>query len=287
MERTDRNIRFFGKEGQDRLRAAKVAVVGAGGLGSHVCQQLAYLGVGEIRPIDYEELDATNLNRYVTAHADDPVPGSRKVDLCERLIKRVDPTIVVRKIHAPLRSAEAFEVIRTSDYVFGCLDNEGSRLVLTELCSAHACSYFDLATEIMPGDEPNYGGRVCVAWDGNGCLVCLDEIDLQEAQRDLANSAAKRDAQAIYGVGADLLDNKGPSVVSINGVIASLGVTEFMLMTTGVRTPRRLLTYRGHLGIVAVNADKPITNCYYCRGIRGLKEAAGTERYLSAVNDGD
>lgn len=281
MERTDRNIRFFGREGQDRLRTAKVAVVGAGGLGSHVCQQLAYLGVGEIRPIDYEELDVTNLNRYVTAYADDPIPGSKKVDLCERLIKRVDPTIVVRKIHAPLRSGKAFEAIRTADYVFGCLDNEGSRLILTELCSAYALSYFDLATEIIPGNEPSYGGRVCAAWDENGCLVCLDELDLQEAQRDLANPAAKRDVQAIYGVNAGMLDNKGPSVVSINGVVASLGVTEFMLMATGIRAPRRLLTYRGHLGIVAANADKPAADCYYCRGLRGLKEAAGTERYLT------
>lgn len=280
MERSDRNTRFFGKDGQDRLRAAKVAIIGAGGLGSHVCQQLAYLGVGEIRPIDHEELDVTNLNRYVTAYSDDLIPGSRKVDLCERLILRIDPSIVVQKVHAPLRSAEAFQAIRSADYVFGCLDNEGSRLILTELCSAYARSYFDLATEIIPGDEPTYGGRVCVTWNGNGCLVCLDELDLQEAQRDLANSAARRDVQAIYGVDAGLLNNKGPSVVSINGVIASLGVTEFMLMATGIREPRKLLTYRGHLGIVAANTDKPTPDCYYCRGIRGCKEAAGTERYL-------
>jgi molybdopterin/thiamine biosynthesis adenylyltransferase len=281
MDRTDRNIRFFGKDGQDRLRAATLAVVGGGGLGSHVCQQLAYLGVGEIRPIDYEELDVTNLNRYVTAYADDPVTGTRKVDLCERLIKRIDPTIAVRKVHAPLRSAEAFQAIQSADYIFGCLDNEGSRLVLTELCSAYALPYVDLATEIFPGEAPNYGGRVCIAWDGNGCLVCLDQIDLQEAQSDLASRAAKRDVRAIYGVDAEDLGNKGPSVVSINGVIASLGVTEFMLMATGIREPRRLLTYRGHLGIVAANADRPNHDCYYCRGVRGLRDSAGMARYLT------
>lgn len=281
MERFDRNTRFFGKRGQETLRAAKVAVVGAGGLGTHVCQQLAYLGVGEIRPIDHEELDTTNLNRYVTAYADDPVPGSRKVDLCERLILRIDPSIIVNKIYAPLRSAEAFQAIQSADYVFGCLDNEGSRLILTELCSAYARPYIDLATEIIPGNEPTFGGRVCVAWNGTGCLVCLDELDLSEAQGDLANPVARRDVQAIYGVDADYLNSKGPSVVSINGMIASLGVTEFMLMATGVREPRKLLTYRGHLGIVATNTDKPTQDCYYCRGIRGCMEAAGTDRYLA------
>src|SRR3989344_4723028 len=246
MERSDRNIRFFGKEGQNRLRTAKVTVIGAGGLGTHVCQQLAYLGVGEIRTIDYEELDITNLNRYVTAYADDLIPGSPKVDLCERLIRRIDPSIVVRKIHAPLRSTEAFHAIQTADYVFGCLDNEGSRLVLTELCSAYARTYFDLATEIVPGNEPIFGGRVCAVWDGNGCPVCLDVLNLREAQRELANPAVQRDIQAIYGVDINLLGNTGPSVVSINGVVASLAVTEFMLMETGVREPRRLLVYYGH-----------------------------------------
>lgn len=281
MERSDRNIRFFGKDGQDRLRTAKVAVVGAGGLGTHVCQQLAYLGVGEIRPIDHEELDITNLNRYVSAYSDDHIPGSHKVDLCERMILRIDPGIVVRKVCAPLRNKEAFHTIRTADYVFGCLDNEGSRLVLTELCSAYARPYFDLATEIIPGDEPSYGGRVCVTWNGNGCLVCLDMLDLREAQRDLASPAAERDIRAIYGVDVRLLGNTGPSVVSVNGVVASLGVTEFMLMVTGIREPRRLLTYHGHRGIVATNTDKSSPDCYYCRGIRGCEAAAGTERYIT------
>jgi hypothetical protein len=281
MERSDRNIRFFGKDGQDRLRTAKVVVVGAGGLGTHVCQQLAYIGVGEIRPIDQEELDVTNLNRYVSAYNDDPIPGSRKVDLCERMILRIDPGIVVRKVYAPLRSKKSFHAIRTADYVFGCLDNEGSRLVLTELCSAYARPYFDLATEIIPGDEPCYGGRLCVTWNGNGCLVCLDMLDLREAQRDLANPAAEHDIRAIYGVDAHLPGNTGPSVVSVNGVVASLGVTEFMLMVTGIREPRRLLTYHGHRGIVAANTDKSSPDCYYCRGIRGCEAAAGVERYLA------
>lgn len=280
MERSDRNTRFFGKEGQDKLRAAKVAVVGAGGLGTHVCQQLAYLGVGEIRPIDQEELDVTNLNRYVSAEGTDPIPGSRKVDLCERLIGRIDQTIVVQIVHAPLRSKEAFEAICTADYIFGCLDNDGSRLVLTELCSAYARPYFDLATEITPDNEPSYGGRACISWDGSGCMVCLDEIDLHDAQHELADPAAQRDVQAIYGIPADQLSEKGPSVISINGLIASLGVTEFMLMVTGIRKPHRLLKYYGHRGIVVVSTDKPAPDCYYCLNIHGSKEAAGIERYI-------
>ena len=74
--RFDRNILFFGKEGQKRLSNASVAVVGVGGLGTHVVQQLALLGVGGLVLIDSEELDDTNRNRYVGVRHDDPVPGT-------------------------------------------------------------------------------------------------------------------------------------------------------------------------------------------------------------------
>ena len=62
--RYDRSIRFFAQEGQDRLAATTVAVVGIGGLGT-VVQQLAPLGVGQLFLIDHEELEDTNRNRYV------------------------------------------------------------------------------------------------------------------------------------------------------------------------------------------------------------------------------
>src|SRR3546814_19500003 len=61
------------------------------------------------------------------------------------------------------------------------------------------------------------------------------------------------------------LSSAGPSVVSLNGVVASLGVTEFMLAVTGIRSaPRGLLTYRGHMGIVSAHADPPLPDCYFC-----------------------
>ena len=58
-DRYDRNIRFFGQEGQDRLAACSVAVVGVGGLGTHVVQQLALLGIGKLALIDKGELKET------------------------------------------------------------------------------------------------------------------------------------------------------------------------------------------------------------------------------------
>jgi hypothetical protein len=279
MERLDRNIRFFGREGQDRLNRASVAVVGCGGLGSHVVQQLAYLGVSKLALIDHEELDVTNKNRYVTAYADDPATGAKKVDLAKREVQLINPKVEVLTISEELRSRSAFREIALANYVFGCLDNDGARLVLAELCAAYRRPYFDLATEIVPGSRPVYGGRLFVAWGDNGCLICRGLLDLVEARADLESVTARQDRTTLYGVPVDALREVGPSVVSINGVVASLAVTEFGVAVSGLRRPHTLLTYRADLGRVTVNADPPSKNCYYCKEVYGMGKQADVERY--------
>jgi ThiF family protein len=276
----DRNERFFGKEGQEKIASTHVALVGVGGLGTHVAQQLALLGVGELGLIDSEELDATNLNRYVGARYDDPIPGTPKVDIGERLIKSISPDIQVTKVFDSLVSQKAYDEIAKSACVFGCLDSEGARLILNEICAAYNKRYIDLASDITPDDTLKYGGRVFVEWDGVGCLVCCDEIDIVEAQLDLAGPEGKRTRAAIYGLDPTLLDRVGPSVVSINGVVASLGVTEFMVAVTGTRAPKRLLYYYGHTGKVVLSMTDPLGDCYYCGHIRTNGDTSGITQYL-------
>src|SRR5882672_11585793 len=113
--RYDRSIRFFGEEGQQKLRNTRAAIVGVGGVGSHMAQQLALLGVGSIALTDPEELDETNRNRYVTARACDNVPGTPKVDIGERLIKEINPLVEVVKVQDSLVSNAGFRAVLRSD----------------------------------------------------------------------------------------------------------------------------------------------------------------------------
>ena len=279
--RFDRQVALFGEEGQEKIGAARVAVAGAGGLGSHAIQQLALLGVRDFAVIDSEELSDTNRNRYVTARFDDPVPGTLKTDIAERLIKAIDPDAVVRKIPDSIVSVDAFDAIIKADYVFGCLDSEGARLVLNELCAAYTRPYFDLASDIVPGGAPEYGGRICVSiWEEYGCLVCRGLLDLEEAQLDLAGPNARKDREAIYGVDRAALGRSGPSVVSINGVVASLAVTEFMVTATGLRAPKAAINYYGKLGRLTSPVDPPTPDCYYCLAVKGRREEADVQHYL-------
>lgn len=117
-------------------------------------------------------------------------------------------------------------------------------------------------------------------WNDYGCLICRDLVDLEEAQIDLAGPDAQRDREAIYGVDRGVLGRSGPSVVSINGVVASLAVTEFMVAATGLRVPKAVVNYYGKMGRLTSPTDAPSPDCYYCLTVKGLGKRADVQHYV-------
>jgi len=150
--------------------------------------------------------------------------------------------------------------------IFGCVDRDVHRLELTETCAKHRKPYLDLASDTGGGDDPWYGGRV-VFCNGNGCLVCLKLLDQEQMALDSMTPTERAADERVYGVDRGALGQQGPSVVSVNGVVASLAVIEFMVHVTELREPRRQLTYRGDLGVVTKSLDQPEDGCYYCQGL--------------------
>ncbi len=275
--RFDRQIALFGKEGQERLAKAHAVVIGAGGLGSHIVQQLAFLGVGRLTIVDPQTVEESNLNRLVGATSSDV--GQLKVDVAARLVSTVDPSIEVRAIAHELHDTDAFDAVKAADVICGCVDHDGPRAILTELSAAYEKPYFDVASEVIPGIEPAYGGRMVCSHGGNGCLSCLDELSLEDVREYFQDPGGRDEESRLYGVPRSELEESGPSVVSINGVVASLAVTEFMVLVTGLRLPHRLLRYHGRLGKVTVGVDPPLPSCFYCKSVYGLREKAVVERY--------
>lgn len=263
--------------GQERIARSSVVVVGLGGVGSHVVQQLALLGVGSLALIDPQAVEESNLNRLVGASPSDI--GKRKVDVAVRLVEGIDPEINTLSVGEELRHAEAFDAVRAAGIVFGCVDHDGPRLVLTEVCAAYAKPYFDIAADVVASGGIAYGGRVVYSNGGQGCLSCLGELSLDEVGRYFKDDAARIEESRLYGVPTENLDETGPSVVSLNGVVASLAVTEFMILVSGLGSPQRLLRYHGHRGKVTVGTDPSAPDCFYCKSVYGLGERAGVERY--------
>lgn len=279
-EQFDRNVRFFGVEGQEIISSLTVCIAGVGGLGSHVVQQLVHLGVRNFILIDPECLDITNMNRYVGATLQDALDKLPKVDIAERLILSICPEATVTKLQDTVISADAFELAKTAGYLFGCFDDDGPRFIMNELCSAYEVPYIDLASDIHTDGDMIYGGRVVTVLDSHSCLSCIGELDQDEIQNALNDPEVKQIKKDLYGVKDKFLNEKGPSVVSINGTVASLGVTEFMVSVTGVRSAKRYITYRGDQAKTTVRNERETKDCFCCNVLRGMREGANVERYV-------
>jgi molybdopterin/thiamine biosynthesis adenylyltransferase len=181
-------------------------------------------------------------------------------------IRRINPGSLVEAFHGRIGDPDAEPLLAWGDVVFGCVDRDLHRLELIEVCARYGKAYFDLASDIGGGDDRWYGGRL-VACIGHGCLVCWKLLDQEQMALDRMSPTEREADNRIYGVDRGALRQAGPSVVSINGAVASLAVTEFMVHVTGLRDPIGQLTYRGDLGVVRRSLDPPEEGCYYCAGL--------------------
>lgn len=278
--RFKRQILAFGDEGQRNLVSTRVGIVGLGGLGSHISQALAYLGVRSFVLVDDDVVEVTNLNRLIGAAQGDL--GMPKVSIASRTILTIAPDASVQILQRSLRSPEAFAALCECNVIFGCLDNDGARLILTEMAAAYSIPLIDSASEIGLGEngKPDFwGGRVLFALAGLHCAVCAGQVDLEVARQELETGPEKQFRQNHgYGLGEHV---PAPAVVSLNGVIANLAVTEFLVFVTGLREPAYLLTYKAERGVVTLNTDPPSENCYVCNSVAGKGSLANVERYLS------
>ena len=263
--RYSRQIALFGSEGQDRIATTSAAIVGIGGLGSHLAQQLAYLGVVDFILIDSDAVSMSNLNRLIGAEHTDV--GALKVEVADREIRLVQPDATVDIAAAQFVADKAPEALKRADVLFGCVDDDVARLELVRHASVHALPYVDLASDVASTGE--FGGRVVFAKDGERCLSCLGELDQHALARAQMTEEQRAADDKIYGIERNALADSGPSVVSVNGVVASLAVTEFMVWRTGLREPAGYLNYRGDRGTVGSRADPKRTYCHYCMTLWG------------------
>ncbi len=286
--RFNRQIQLFGAAGQRRIEEARIVLLGCGGLGMHVIQQLAYLGVQHWTLLDHDEVDETSLNRLVTTVPDDE--GAMKLEIATRLIRSLHPAAQIDPIDGLLGDPEIedrlAQRVAGADLVIGCFDNETPRLHTTKLGSDHGVPYIDAATDVVDVEGGlSYGGRVIVAHDGTGCLACLDILDLRELRREQMTPEQRAEHDRIYGIDHGDLEGSGPSVVTLNGVVASLACTEAMMILTGLRDPNRQLTYRGDLGGVSRNTTTGNPDCAFCAHWRERRAGVPKRGTSSQVTD--
>src|SRR5580704_11504692 len=121
-----------GVEGQKRLKAARVLLVGAGGLGSPLALYLSAAGVGTLGIVDFDKVDVTNLQRQVVHGTADV--GRSKIDSAAERIYDINPYVNVERFETRLTSENALEIIREFDIVVDGTDNFATRYLVNDAC---------------------------------------------------------------------------------------------------------------------------------------------------------
>ena len=156
-ERYSRQILLFGEEGQERLKKAKVFIAGAGGLGCPIALYLAVAGIGEIRLVDRDIVDRTNLNRQVL-HWESDI-GELKARSAEAKLREANPDIRVEALAVTIDETNVRDLVAGADLIVDAMDNFPTRYLLNRealrsgvpLIHGAIRGFDGQATTIIPG----------------------------------------------------------------------------------------------------------------------------------------
>jgi molybdopterin-synthase adenylyltransferase len=267
----DRQVRAFGTYAQSSLGRLRVAVVGLGGTGSLVVQQLSHLGVKNFLLIDPDIVEATNLNRL--SHATSQDIGIDKVFVARRQILALAPSATVTTSTDDVVRARVAIQLKDVDFIFACTDSHGSRSVIQQIAYQYLIPCVDMGTTIVAtgaGQVRHVHGRVQLLSAGLPCLHCTGLLNSAEVRRDMMSHWERQLDPYIVGH-----REPAPAVISINSTVSSLAVTMFLQCTVGLPGDSRYLLYdaiRSSVRPVKAARDK---DCFICSpsGVLGKGDA--------------
>lgn len=193
--------------GQQRIKAAKVLCIGAGGLGSPVLMYLAAAGVGTLGIVDFDVVEESNLQRQII-HGQSDI-GTSKVESAKRKISEINPFVRVLTHDVRLDTSNILEIFKDYDLVIDGTDNFATRYLINDACVL-------LSKPLIWGSVLRFDGQVSVFWSEHGpCYRCLHPTPPQ----DVPNCAEA----GVLGV--------------LCASIASIQATEAVKLITGIGEP--------------------------------------------------
>jgi molybdopterin/thiamine biosynthesis adenylyltransferase len=260
----DRNVRALGGAVQQTLGDLRVGVVGCGGTGSAVAEQLVRLGVRNLILFDPDELSGSNVTRVYGSTAADI--GKTKVDTLAAHLKRIAPDTRCDLVTSMITMLPAARQLCSSDIVFGCTDENAGRLVLSRFATYLLTPVFDsgvLVSSDARGILRGIDGRVTTLVPGQACLVCRGRIDLARAGAELLTPDERRRRED-EGY-APALGHTEPAVVTFTTLVAATAVSEVLERFIGYGPEPRPseVLLRCHDREISTNVDTPRAG-HYC-----------------------
>ena len=229
--RFDRQVRLFGQAGQARLRALDVAVIGAGGGGSILIEQLARLGLGRLTIVDPDAVEIHNLSRIMGATIADARRKVKKVLVAARNVRAIDPAIVVEQVEGDIAELDVARRVLDCDYMFLATDTATARLVANAIAQTFLIPLIQIGAKV----DTNRAGEIEQIYTAvrpvlarRGCLNCAGLIDPGALAREAASPEECRNQN--YLGDPEIID---PSVTTLNAASASGALNVFLMATIG------------------------------------------------------
>ncbi|HQC82239.1 MAG TPA: ThiF family adenylyltransferase [Bacillota bacterium] len=243
---------FLGESLDDVLENCLIGIVGLGGGGSQIVQQLAHIGFKHYVLYDYDEIEDTNLNRLVGATKLDVELRLSKMIIAVRLIRGLVPDAVITKVNR--RWQEEPDYLKPCDIIFGCLDGYQNRAELEAYTRRSLIPYIDIGMDVKKVDNepPRMSGQVIASIPGFPCMKCYGFLN----ESVLAEEAMRYGAAGFR-----------PQVIWSNGVLAStaVGIAMNLLMNWTEKCDVQTLYYEydGNKGTIKphLKCEMPWKSC--------------------------
>lgn len=239
MERFERQLKIFGKNGQKLIQKIKLCVVGVGGNGSAFLIMAIRFGFRFFYLIDPDKLELSNMNRFFLGGLKDV--GRLKVEVAKETLLRFDENIVCQFIPKYVQSVEAREALKKCDGVMGCVDNDDTRIFVQKICLELKKWLLDFGSGGVVREEKLtvLGSRACLYLPGNACLGCMGFLQEPLPQARI-------------------------SLVTPNAAIVSAGIEMLTAHLTGWTEPVNLIWYDSMTHEMRSFFVKKKKNCAFC-----------------------
>jgi proteasome lid subunit RPN8/RPN11 len=276
----DRSVRAFGASIQGALGDLRVAIVGCGGTGSAVAEQLVRLGVRHLMLIDADTLTESNVTRvYGSTPAD---VGRAKSQVLRAHLLTIAPDLICEVIESMVTLESTARELASRDLVFGCTDDNAGRLVLSRVGTFLMTPVIDVGVLLSSdavGTLVGIDGRVTVLSPGAACLVCRGRVDLARAAVELRTPDERRRLED-EGY-APALGGIEPAVVSFTTAVAAAAVNELLerLIGFGPQPRPSEILLRWHEREISTNFMAPRPG-HYCDPASGKLGSGASAPFL-------
>jgi hypothetical protein len=229
---------FLGEDADAAIASARVGIVGLGGGGSHIVEQLAHIGFADFVLYDPDIVEKSNLNRLIGATLEDARQARPKIEVARRIVEGLHRGSRITAQRARWQDEPA--ALRTCDLIFGCLDSLQDRSELEVCARRFLIPYVDIGLGVVTvaGERPRMTGQIVLSMPGSACFRCLGFLN----DRDLADEVGR------YGHAGPR-----PQVVWANGILAAAAVGLAVdLLTDWTQATRGpvYLSYDGNTGLI-------------------------------------